>query len=513
MSKRMLLRLTFLLAILALLIVAPSVRATTDAARIPDSAFEDIDAYVQGEMARTASPGLAYAIVRDDQIVHMNTFGIADPSGRRVTPQTPFVVGSVGKNYTALAIRQLINAGRVNPNAPAQSYIPWFRLADAQASARITVQNLLDHKSGIPHWAGNQLYQLNERYTVEDLVRRAATVPLNSTPGTAFEYSNVNYLVLGLIVESLSGQSYAEYVQQHIFAPLQMRHSYTDYRDALADGLATGYQSRYGFYLPIREPYPPGMAPSGFSISSAEDMAHYLIAYLNDGMYRGASVLPLVVQPSAEPPGAWYDIHWNRQPPDPTAMQGQSGGTLSFNGDIQIIPDGKWGVVVLMNSRWTLDDFAPTVNAASIALQVARRMKRWGLPPDPPMSYQQCYLVIDVVLLMLVTIGVWEIVRLWKWSRTIFGIDARITRAAVLAVVIDLALAVALLALPISQGLALDYFLFSVPDIAIVVCGVSIILILVALVRIGILLLRANSERRAQQDAVTFGSEPGPLSR
>lgn len=463
----------------------------------PSSApeFQAIDAYVRGEMASAASPGLAYAIVHGDDIVHMNAFGIADPSGRVVTPQTPFIIGSVGKNFTALAIRQLISAGRVDPNAPVQKYLPWFRVADPQVSATITIQNLLDHKSGIPHWAGIQLYQLDESNTLKDLVRRAETVQPNRAPGTTSEYSNVNFLVLGLIVQQVSGQSYAGYVQQHILAPLEMYHTYFDEREAQASGLATGYQSWYGWFLPNHVAFPPGMAPSGYCISTAEDMGHYLVAYLNDGMYHGTSVLtpgkPAMPKSTQD---TYYDIYWNERPLIGDMMEGQSGGTFNYNGDIQIVPGGKWAVVVLMNSRAWLDDLVPTVTAASIAVGVARRVNRWSLPPDAPLTFHQWYLVIDAVLLTIVLFTLYEIVRVWKWYKAIRANGVGSSRSLIVPIVIDLGVACALLALPISQGLALDYFIVAIPDAAIVLCGAAIILIVIVLLR-STLLIAALHQR------------------
>jgi CubicO group peptidase (beta-lactamase class C family) len=88
-------------------------------------------------------PGVALAIVKDDQILYLKGYGQADPSGRPMTPQTPLILGSITKSFTALAVMQLVEAGKVELDAPVQKYIPWFRVADANASAQITVRQLL----------------------------------------------------------------------------------------------------------------------------------------------------------------------------------------------------------------------------------------------------------------------------------------------------------------------------------------------------------------------------------
>ena len=108
-----------------------------------------IDAYLETAMAVAHIPGLALGIVQNDRIVHLRGFGTADPTGRPVTPQTPFILGSVSKSFTALAVTQLIEAGRLELDTPVQRYLPWFRVADASASSQITVGHLLSHTSGL----------------------------------------------------------------------------------------------------------------------------------------------------------------------------------------------------------------------------------------------------------------------------------------------------------------------------------------------------------------------------
>ncbi len=100
-------------------------------------------------MKELGIPGAALVIVQGDQIVHLRAFGVADADGRPVTPQTPFFTGSTGKSFTALAIMQLVEAGKIKVDAPVQTYLPWFRVADADASAMITVRQLLNQVSGV----------------------------------------------------------------------------------------------------------------------------------------------------------------------------------------------------------------------------------------------------------------------------------------------------------------------------------------------------------------------------
>src|SRR5947207_4315974 len=136
-----------LFALMLLLSTALSAAATTSSNE-PDIA--SIDAFVSSQMQADHIPGVALGLVHNDQVMHLRGFGSADQSGRAVTPQTPFILGSVSKSFTALAIMQLVEAGKIELDAPVQRYLPWFRVADPVASARITVRHLLSHTSGIP---------------------------------------------------------------------------------------------------------------------------------------------------------------------------------------------------------------------------------------------------------------------------------------------------------------------------------------------------------------------------
>ena len=119
--------------------------------------FEKIDIYVEEQLKRLNVPGAALAIVEGDPIVHQRGFGRARPGGEAPSPQTPFFIGSLTKSFTALAVMQLVEAGKVELDAPVQRYLPWFRVADPQASAQMTVRHLLNQTSGLPAAARGRL--------------------------------------------------------------------------------------------------------------------------------------------------------------------------------------------------------------------------------------------------------------------------------------------------------------------------------------------------------------------
>jgi CubicO group peptidase (beta-lactamase class C family) len=143
-----------LIAICLLEAPVPARSAASHRFPLEDGAQATLDAYIEARMRATRIPGLALGVVRGDQVVYLKGYGVAGPDGRTVTPQTPFILGSTSKSITALAVMQLVEAGAIDLDAPVTTYLPWFRTADAAASARITVRNLLYQNSGLPVDAG-----------------------------------------------------------------------------------------------------------------------------------------------------------------------------------------------------------------------------------------------------------------------------------------------------------------------------------------------------------------------
>jgi CubicO group peptidase (beta-lactamase class C family) len=322
--------------------------------------FDAVDRYVQAEMQAVGIPGLALAIVHEDEIVYQKGFGIADPTGRPVTPQTPFNIGSVSKTFTALAVMQLVEAGKLELDAPVQRYLPWFRVADSEASTQITVQDLLNHTSGLSNAVGNDYSKQDDSSdsALEQRVRALSDVQLNRPVGSGHEYSNANYDVLGLIVQVVSGQSYETYIQQNIFEPLEMSNSFSLQDEARQHGLATGYRMWFGFPIPYRELAPRAHIPSGQQFSSVEDLAHLLIAHLNGGNYQGSSILSAAgiesMQNTPVSSGAncaTYSMHWSHGSRCDTSTLGMGGDTANFKARILLSPEEKWAVILLMNAQ------------------------------------------------------------------------------------------------------------------------------------------------------------------
>jgi CubicO group peptidase (beta-lactamase class C family) len=340
----------------ACLVAVPSFVMPASASPDPDLA--SIDAYIENEMRDVHIPGLALGIVHNDEVVHLRGFGEADRAGRAVTPQTPFILASVSKTFTAVAIMQLVESGKVDLDAPVRRYLPDFRVADENASAQITVRHLLHHTSGLPEDSsfGPMLSNDIRDEALSDRVRALEDVQLSHGVGAEFEYTDPNYDVLGLVVQTVSGQSYESYIADHVFAPLGMRHSYTNQVDARRNGLATGHRSWFGYPRPFEAPYSRAAMPSSYLISSAEDITHFLTMQLNGGRYQGRSVLspegiaamhaPAVRQGTRD---IFYGMGWESRSLGGVPVARHDGTNANFYADMVLDPGTRWGVVILTN--------------------------------------------------------------------------------------------------------------------------------------------------------------------
>jgi CubicO group peptidase (beta-lactamase class C family) len=171
---------------LALFAERPGRRNSAQDSSSQSDTFEEIDAHIERQMERLNMPGVALAIVEGDKVVYLRGFGRARPGGEAPTPQTPFIIGSLTKSFTALAVMQLVEDDKVELDAPVQRYLPWFRVADPRASAQITVRHLLNQTSGLPTLSGEiQLADLDDRPDASERQARAlSTLELTRPVGS-----------------------------------------------------------------------------------------------------------------------------------------------------------------------------------------------------------------------------------------------------------------------------------------------------------------------------------------
>ena len=326
---------------------------------IENTSFETIDHYIEQQRRRLKMPGVSMAIVEGDQVVHQRGFGRARPGGEAPTSQTPFLLGSATKSFTALAVMQLVEVGKVELDAPVQRYLPWFRVADPEASAQMTVRHLLNQTSGMSMLAGSiHLADMDDSPDATERQARAlSTLRLSRPVGASFQYCNLNYNLLGLVIEAASGQSYAEYLQEHIFAPLDMTRSRYLLAPPLPDNLATGYFYEDGRQVPQLVDYDDDY-PGGSIVSTAEDMAHFMLAHLGNGCYQGSCILEAATlaemhQRRAETPYEGQNVTYGfvEGIQGDQRLLGHSGAIRGFGNILDLVPAHNLGYFFSFNEE------------------------------------------------------------------------------------------------------------------------------------------------------------------
>lgn len=397
-----------------------------------------IDAYVEAAMDRLHIPGAALAIVKGDRTVYLKGYGISGPDQAPVTPQTPFVLGSTSKSFTALAVMQLAEAGKIELEAPVQRYLPYFRTADEAASSQITVRHLLNQTSGFSTYTGRKGMVEGDK-SIEQHIRDLKNTPLARPAGSGYEYSNVNYNILSGIVQAVSGKPYAQYVSDHIFKPLAMNHSYAAPDPARSDGLATGYQPVFGYMVPTKQWNHEATVASGYLISSAEDMANYLIAQLNGGRFQARTVLSEQgVRQMHEPAapiadGLFYGMGWSVNN-SVIFHNGITENTYSF-----MAMDGDYGIALLINAY----DFLSSYDSIASGLNgIVHGQERSAAElPD----YTKTYLILDLIMAVILALLVRSVYSLWTWKTKFKATPLRITVHAVSILFLNVLLPLAVL--------------------------------------------------------------------
>ncbi len=237
--------------------------------------FNEIDRVIEERSRAHLIPGIAVVVMRGEEVVH--TFSRGLHAGEPIGSDTPFVIGSLSKLFTATAVMQLVDSGRVQLDAPVRQYLPQFRMADKQASKQITVRHLLNQNSGIPEDAPRAT---GANLRLEDHVLALADTTLVAPPGGGHVYSSPNYQVLGSIVEQVSGQPFGDYLKASIFTPLGLTRSFTQESEARAAGLVAGKNIWFGLAGPSAYQFEADRVPTASVITSARDLGRFLAAHL-----------------------------------------------------------------------------------------------------------------------------------------------------------------------------------------------------------------------------------------
>ncbi len=259
--------------------------AFTDANRVTKlaTAYPEIDRLMRAFAEQAQVPGIAYGLIVDGKLAHIGVAGLRDvPSRSPVDSVTVFRIASMSKSFTALAILQLRDAGKLSLDMPAERYVPElaklrYNTTDAP---RITVRDLLSHSAGFPEdnpWGDQQLSRTDAE--LSRMIERG--IPLSTSPGTGYEYSNYGFAILGRIVANVSGMPYARYIRAKVLQPLGMSVTTLEVADVPATRLAHGYRRQDGEWLEEAQLPDGSFGPMGGMLTSIADLSKW-VAFMLD---------------------------------------------------------------------------------------------------------------------------------------------------------------------------------------------------------------------------------------
>ncbi|WP_027483108.1 serine hydrolase domain-containing protein [Deinococcus pimensis] len=324
---------------------------SAQASTLDASTLRRIDTFVQQRMQAGGVPGVAIAIVKDGRVL-TRAYGVADLASRRpMSRYTPVGIGSTTKTLTALAVMQLVSAGRVELDAPVRDYLPEFTPSDLRAR-RITVRQLLSHTSGLPSSTA-----LDRDISPQAPMRRLQALlanPLTSDPGSRFEYANDGYVILGVLISRVSGQTYEEYLRRHVFEPLRMNRATFDGREAERLGLSRSYLKYDQTYEAMRLPFTRSLNPAGLLMMSANDAGLYLRALLATHQGRTSVLRPALLNEMWSKQATMnstrdYGLGWMLNTTNGAGVVYHSGNILVSGSMFLLDPANGLGVAVLSN--------------------------------------------------------------------------------------------------------------------------------------------------------------------
>jgi len=202
-----------------------------------DGVSAKIDDYVRAEMQAQQIPGVSLAIVKNGEIVLAKGYGLANVEHQvPVKPETIFQSGSMGKQFTATAVMMLVEEGKLSLDDPITKFFP----DGPEAWRNITVRHLLTHTSGLGDYPDD--FDLRRDYTEDELVQRIKTLPLAFQPGAKWSYSNLAYVMLGVLIHRVSGKFYGDFLQERVFKPLGMTTARVISEADIVPNRAAGYR-------------------------------------------------------------------------------------------------------------------------------------------------------------------------------------------------------------------------------------------------------------------------------
>jgi len=372
--------------------------------------------------AHAAQQGFSGAVLvaRGDAVLLSRGFGLASHEwGVANAPDVKYLLASVSKQFTAAAVLRLVDQGRLQLDDPVHRHLP-----DTPAAWRaVTVRQLLAHTAGIPSHTEGEAFERQKRqaHTPRELWESFRQRPLDFRPGSAFRYSNSGYVMLGLLVEQLSGLGWADFVERELLAPLGLRNTGVASGSRITPRLATGY-------VRARRSGPPALLPAGFLHLSVPYAAGAMYGSTGDllawqrALYGGRVLSDAALREMTTPLREDYALGLNVSRRAGRLQYGHSGGIDGFSTHLLYEPQAQLSVVVLSNVQGApAEAFARKLAAVAQgqALRLAHELRPVALSAVALAAVQGAYRVGELGTLWLQPSGgqLWARLNQSPWTR------------------------------------------------------------------------------------------------
>jgi len=329
---------------------------------LSDAQSAAIQALLDDACRISGVPGMSISILADDEVLYFSS-GYADrEKGLSASENTLYELASVSKAFTGMGILLLEEQGLLSMTDTVQKYLPWFTLKYQGKPVNmqsVTLNNFLHHTSGLTNSRHTQnIPQGNTPDLLQKTVEMLVDADLAFPPGEQYNYGTVNYDVLGLVIETVSGQSYEDFMREQVFRPLGLHQTYVYKEDAWATGqLAQGYRSSFFMTTPYNAPDYAGNKPAGYIISCTKDMARWMgiqMGIVQDIPEIFHTVIEKSHQGDVSVPAVnemYYAAGWLVNA-EQTIIE-HSGGNPNFSTEVAILSNEQTAVCLLTNGANT----------------------------------------------------------------------------------------------------------------------------------------------------------------
>lgn len=308
---------------------------------------DPIEDYVKGEMERHQIPGVALTVISHGKAVKTAEYGQADLELRApVTPQTVFEIGSITKQFTAAGILLLVQDGKLSVDEKINRYLP----KAPETWKDITIRHLLTHTSGLKSYTGLDGFELRRHLTQAQFIAAIAVQPLEFQPGDSWKYCNTGFNLLGFIIESVSKQSYWDFMYERVFRPLGMNSTTNRLPALIIPNRASGYEQT-NHILINRDHDLTDVFSAGALVSTVGDLVKWNSALDGDALFTPSTKAEMWTPTklnNGKP--THYGFGWFIDTFNGRKNIGHSGSTSGFSASIQRFPDDELAVIVLTNT-------------------------------------------------------------------------------------------------------------------------------------------------------------------